>query len=65
MKILAGLAAAWYAAGAAMAARTLWRERRHLPAAPDNQPPTDTEDLWTCRRINALPTTSRKETPQP
>ncbi|MDX3033926.1 hypothetical protein [Streptomyces scabiei] len=55
------LAAAWYAAGAVMAARTLWRERRHLPAAPDNQPPTD---LWTCRRIGALPTASRKENPQ-
>lgn len=61
MKILAGLAAAWYAAGGVMAARTAWRQRRHLPAAPDNLPPADTTDLWTCRRINALPTAHREE----
>jgi hypothetical protein len=48
--------------GAVMAARTAWRERRHLPAAADNQPPTDTTDLWTCRRIAALPAATRKET---
>jgi hypothetical protein len=36
--------------------------RRHrIPAAPDNQPGTDPADLWTCRRIDALPTASRKE----
>jgi hypothetical protein len=35
------------------------------PAAPDNQPGTNTDDLRTCRRINALPTaeTVRKEKP--
>lgn len=31
------------------------RRCRHLPAAPDNVPPTDTDDLWTCRRILAEP----------
>lgn len=35
--------------------------RRSIPAAPDNQPGRDTTALWTCRRINALPATSRKE----
>ena len=34
---------------------------RRIPAAPDNQPGRDTTALWTCRRINALPATSRKE----
>jgi hypothetical protein len=48
--------------GAFFAARSWRRERRYLPAAADNQPPTDTTDLWTCRRIGALPTASRKET---
>ncbi|WP_045562329.1 hypothetical protein [Streptomyces sp. FxanaA7] len=65
MKVIAALVIAWYAAGAVMAARTLWRERRHLPAAPDNRPPTDTTDLWTCRRIGAQPVAHRKENPQP
>ncbi|MFJ4974159.1 hypothetical protein ACIP6X_02210 [Streptomyces coeruleorubidus] len=59
---LAWLVPAVLAPGVVMAARTLWRERRHLPAAPDNQPPTDTTDLWTCRRISALPVATRKET---
>lgn len=39
--------------------------QRRIPAAPDNRPGTDTGALWTCRRIGALPTTSRKENPQP
>lgn len=26
-----------------------------MPAAPDNQPGTDADDLWTCRRIAAEP----------
>jgi hypothetical protein len=47
--------------GAVMAARTVWRERRHLPAAADNQPPTDIDAYITCRRIAALPTATRKE----
>jgi hypothetical protein len=38
---------------------------RRIPAAPDNQPGTSVDDLWTCRRIAAQPTTSRKENPQP
>jgi hypothetical protein len=59
------VAAAWIAAGAAMAARTVWRERRRIPAAPDNQPGHDTAALQTCRHISALSTTSRKENPQP
>ncbi|GAP46925.1 hypothetical protein [Streptomyces azureus] len=46
---------------AAVAFALITRPARHLPAAPDNQPPTDTTDLWTCRRINALPTATRKE----
>jgi hypothetical protein len=63
------------AARAALAALTFWR---HLPAAPDNQPGRDTDALWTCRRISALPVTdpdisrtairylrNRKEKPQP
>lgn len=36
---------------------------RSIPAAPDNQAGSDTTDLWTCRRINALPTATRKEKP--
>ncbi|QIJ61452.1 hypothetical protein [Streptomyces sp. JB150] len=39
--------------------------RPHIPAAPDNQPGTSVDDLITCRRINALPTSRRKENPQP
>jgi hypothetical protein len=46
-----------------MAARTAWRERRHLPAAADNQPPTDIDAYLTCRRIAALPVARREETP--
>jgi hypothetical protein len=38
---------------------------RRIPAAPDNRPGVDTDTLATCRRIDALPTTSRKENPQP
>jgi hypothetical protein len=38
---------------------------RRIPAAPDNQPGRDTAALRTCRHISALPTTSRKENPQP
>lgn len=60
---LAWLVPAVLLPGAAMAARTAWRQRRHLPAAPDNLPPADADALWTCRRINALPTTTRKEKP--
>jgi hypothetical protein len=60
---LAWLVPVALAPGAVMAARTAWRQRRHLPAAADNRPPVDTTDLWTCRRINALPTASRKEKP--
>ncbi|GGT85500.1 hypothetical protein [Streptomyces coeruleorubidus] len=60
---LAWIVPAVLAPGAVMAARSLWRERRHLPAAADNLPPADTTDLWTCRRINALPTATRKEKP--
>jgi hypothetical protein len=62
---LAWLVPAVLAPGAVMAARTVWRERRHLPAAADNQPPTDIADLITCRRISALPTASpaREEKP--
>ncbi|MFG2352638.1 hypothetical protein [Streptomyces sp. NPDC048521] len=48
------------APGAVIALRTLWRERTRLPAAPDNQPGTDTEALWTCRRIMRA-TETRKE----
>jgi hypothetical protein len=61
MRVLAGLAAAWYAAGAVMAVVTVRRERRHLPAAADNQPPTDIDAYLTCRRIAALPTARREE----
>ncbi|MFF7184664.1 hypothetical protein ACFZAR_05395 [Streptomyces sp. NPDC008222] len=55
-----GCLAIWCATGASIHAA----ERRctRIPAAPDNQPGTNPDDLWTCRRINALPTTSRKET---
>jgi hypothetical protein len=39
--------------------------RRHLPAAPDNQPGTNPDLLWTCRRIGAQPTANwtRREKP--
>ena len=37
------------------------RHTRHIPAAPDNQPGTNHEDLWTCRRIEAQPLAVRKE----
>lgn len=62
---LAWLVPAVILPGAVMAARTVWRERRHLPAAPDNLPPTDVDAYLTCRRIGALPTTSpaREENP--
>lgn len=30
------------------------RDTRHLPAAPDNQPPHDTDALIVCRRIDRL-----------
>lgn len=63
MRNLVWIPVAWYAAGALMAARTVWRERRHLPAAADNQPPTDIDAYLTCRRIAALPTARRKEKP--
>ncbi|MEU0665716.1 hypothetical protein ABZ508_26520 [Streptomyces lavendulocolor] len=46
--------------GAVMAARSLWRERHRIPAAPDNQPGRDDEALDTCRRI---PAQTRKENP--
>ncbi|MER8220939.1 hypothetical protein ABTZ58_10165 [Streptomyces sp. NPDC094143] len=59
---LAWLVPAVLIPGFVMAIVTIRRERRHLPAAADNQPPTDTTDLWTCRRISALPTAHRKET---
>jgi hypothetical protein len=58
---LAWLVPAVLAPGAVMAVRTAWRERRHLPAAADNQPPTDIDAYITCRRIAALPTATRKE----
>jgi hypothetical protein len=62
---LAWLVPAVLVPGAVMAAHTAWRERRHLPAAADNLPPTDTTALWTCRRIAAQPAAHRKENPQP
>ncbi|MFJ8594821.1 hypothetical protein [Streptomyces sp. NPDC093598] len=65
MRNLVWIPITWYAASAVMAARTAWRQRRHLPAAPDNLPPADIDAYLTCRRINALPTASRKENPQP
>jgi hypothetical protein len=60
---LAWLVPAVILPGAVMAARTVWRERRHLPAAADNQPPTDIDAYITCRRIAALPTARREEKP--
>ncbi|MFD9070570.1 hypothetical protein [Streptomyces lasiicapitis] len=46
------------AAGISLAGYALYRYLRgrrcdHTPAAPDNQPGTDEDDLWTCRRIHA------------
>lgn len=44
---------------AALAVAGVWavvhsiRSGRRLPAAPDNRQGTDTEALWTCRRIAA------------
>jgi hypothetical protein len=43
------------APGLLMAARSLWRERHRLPAAPDNQAGIDAQALWTCRRIAREP----------
>jgi hypothetical protein len=60
---LAWLVPAVILPGAVMAARTAWRQRRHLPAAADNQPPTDIAAYITCRRISALPTARREEKP--
>jgi len=51
---------AWLTAVAALGL-ACWAIRRYLrrkPAAPDNVPPQDTEALWICRRIAALPTTN-------
>ncbi|MGY1579196.1 hypothetical protein [Streptomyces sp. MN13] len=39
--------------------------RPRIPAAPDNQPGHDADALIVCRRISALPTSRRKENPQP
>lgn len=64
----------WWPAlvGLAIAAAGTWLALRvarflgtadRIPPAPDNQPGTNTSDLWTCRRIAAQPTTQpRKET---
>jgi hypothetical protein len=60
---LAWIPVAILAPSIAWAAHTAWRDRRHLPAAPDNQPGTDITALQTCRHINALPLASRKEKP--
>ena len=40
------------------------RQQQSTPAAPDNQPGTDTSALWTCRRILRA-TETRKEKPKP
>lgn len=55
------------AAGICLAGYVLYRYLRgrrcdHVPAAPDNQPGTDEDDLRTCRRIHAA-TEDRKEKP--
>jgi hypothetical protein len=59
---LAWLVPAVLVPGAVMAIATVRRERRHLPAAVDNQPPADIDAYITCRRIAALPA-ARKEKP--
>lgn len=33
-----------------------------VPAAPDNQPGTNTDDLWTCRRIGSEPLANPDQT---
>ncbi|WP_432027411.1 hypothetical protein [Streptomyces sp. 1222.5] len=43
------------APGALLAIRTLWRERRRLPAAPDNQAGIDLAALNTCAEIARQP----------
>jgi hypothetical protein len=58
---LAWIPVAILAPSIAWAAHTAWRDRHHLPAAPDNRPGVDTDALQTCRHINALPPVSRKE----
>jgi hypothetical protein len=37
--------------------RWVIRNRRHVPAAPDNVPPVDVDDLIICRRIDRQPLT--------
>jgi hypothetical protein len=60
---LAWIPAILLAPGAVMAARSLWRERHRIPAAPDNQPGRDDIALATCRRIARIPAQTRKENP--
>jgi len=63
--VITRLIAIWILApGALLVVRTLWRERRRLPAAPDNKPPVDIDDLIVCRRI-LRETETRKESPKP
>ncbi|GGV46172.1 hypothetical protein [Streptomyces spectabilis] len=52
--IVCGATAAGVALGVQAALHWV-RSRRspRIPAAPDNQPGTNTDDLWECRRIHA------------
>jgi hypothetical protein len=61
---LAWIPAILLAPGAVMAARSLWRERHRIPAAPDNQPGTDQDALNTCQQIARIPAQTWKETGQ-
>ncbi|MEY9995821.1 hypothetical protein ABIE67_007853 [Streptomyces sp. V4I8] len=44
--IVGGFGVAWW-----QLQRGIRSDRRRTPAAPDNQPGTNTDDLWTCRHI--------------
>jgi hypothetical protein len=45
-------------------AHSICGHRTRIPAADDNKPGTNADDLWACRRINALPSAQpRKEKP--
>ncbi|QCX81182.1 hypothetical protein C9F11_37995 [Streptomyces sp. YIM 121038] len=67
VSVLCGAAAAGIALGVQAAlhwARTRRLRQPQVPAAPDNQPGTNTDALWECRRIHATSNPqTRKEKP--
>lgn len=59
--LLAGLGSALVITAGYRTGNAISRHTRRIPAAPDNQPGTNPELLWECRRIHALPTTRKED----